>query len=326
MFGFTSLARPKRPSPTSKAPQLNAVVLRLFLTLTVAFFGFLGFPPASEAADRPPAPSRILIGLIPEMNVFQQMQRFQPLAQYIQKNTGIEVHLTILSRYGNIIQKFRSVGMDGAFFGSFTGAMAIEKLGVVPLVRPVNPDGESTYYGIIFARNDSGINTVADMKGKRFAFVERATTAGYIFPMAELRENGVFDLKAFFSETFFSGSHDATVLEVFNRQADVGAAKNTVYDRVLKNRPDIAQNLKVLFTSDRVPSNGLCLRPDIDPAIRDSLKRLLLEMDKDPEGRQVLEHYGALRFVETSVQDYEPVRVLARKAGISIKDYNYINE
>ena len=325
MFGFTSPSRSNPTDQTTKTRQAAATLLRLLLVLAVAF-GLQGSPPNSEAADGPPAPSRILIGLIPEMNVFQQMQRFQPLAQYIQKSTGIEVHLTILSRYGNIIQKFRSVGMDGAFFGSFTGAMAIEKLGVIPLVRPVNLDGESTYYGIIFARKDSGIDTVADMKGKRFAFVERATTAGYLFPMAVLRENNVFDLKSFFSETFFSGSHDATVLEIFNRQADIGAAKNTVFYRVLDSRPDIAQTLKVLFTSERVPSNGLCLRADIDPAIREKLKKILLDMDKDPEGREVLERYGALRFVETSVQDYQPVRDLAERAGISIKDYNYINE
>ncbi len=63
----------------------------------------------------------ILIGLIPEMNVFKQMKRFQPLADYITRQTGIKIHITILSRYGNIIERFTSEKMDGAFFGSFTG-------------------------------------------------------------------------------------------------------------------------------------------------------------------------------------------------------------
>jgi phosphonate transport system substrate-binding protein len=59
---------------------------------------------------------KILIGLIPEMNVFKQMERFRPLAQFLSKETGVTVKLTILSRYGNIIERFTNEKMDGAFF------------------------------------------------------------------------------------------------------------------------------------------------------------------------------------------------------------------
>jgi len=273
-----------------------------------------------------PQNSRVLIGLIPEMNVFKQMERFEPLAAYIKAKTGVEVYLTILSRYGNIIEKFRSAGMDGAFFGSFTGAMAIERLGVVPLVRPVNPDGESTYFGMIFARKDSGIRSIKDMKGKRFAFVDKATTAGYIFPLSVLRKNGIGDIDSYFSETYFTGSHDAAVLEVFNGQADVGAAKDTIFYRLIKERPEIGEMLEILYTSPRVPSNGLCLRSDISPQIRERLKQAFLSMDKEPEGTAALEKYGAIRFIETTAADYEPVKVFARGAGISLRSYDYVNE
>jgi phosphonate transport system substrate-binding protein len=161
-------------------------------------------PPAARAQQK-----EILIGLIPEMNVFKQRERFKPLADYLTKKTGVRVNLTILSRYGNIIERFTSEKMDGAFFGSFTGALAIQKLGVVPLARPMNLDGSTQYWGYLFVRKDSGIKTVSDMKGKKMAFVEKATTAGYIFPVAYLKEHGVNDLNKFFSDYFFAGSHDA---------------------------------------------------------------------------------------------------------------------
>ncbi len=269
---------------------------------------------------------QILIGLIPEMNVFKQMQRFKPLSEYLSKKTGVTVKLTILSRYGNIIDRFVTEKMDGAFFGSFTGALAIEKLGVEPLARPINLDDTSSYRGYLFVRKDSGITTVDAMKGKKMAFVERATTAGYIFPVAYLKEHGVSDFASFFKEYYFTGSHDAAVLAVLDKKADVGAAKHSVYDRVRGTDPRVDKELTILATSAWVPSNGLCVRKNLNPHLKKKLKEALLGIDKDPEGRTVLEKLGAKRFIETTVKDYEPVFDLAKKAGIDIKTYQYKNE
>jgi phosphonate transport system substrate-binding protein len=130
----------------------------------------------------PARAGEITIGLIPEQNVFRQMQRYTPLGHYVEQKTGIKVHFTLLSRYGNIIDRFREEKMDGAFWGSFTGGLAIKKLGIEPLARPVWKDGTSTYRGFIFVRRDSGIRNVSDMRGKVIAFVERATTAGWLLP------------------------------------------------------------------------------------------------------------------------------------------------
>ncbi|MEW6108022.1 MAG: phosphate/phosphite/phosphonate ABC transporter substrate-binding protein [Nitrospirota bacterium] len=273
-----------------------------------------------------PQQKEILIGLIPELNVFKQMERFKPLAEYLTKKTGVKVNITILSRYGNIIDRFVSEKMDGAFFGSFTGAMAIEKLGVVPLARPMNLDGSTQYWGYIFVRKDSRIRTVGDMKGKKMAFVEKATTAGYVFPIAYLKEHGVNDINRFFSEYFFAGSHDAAVYAVLDKKADIGAAKHSVYDRVRKVEPRVDKELIILSESAKVPSNGLCVRKGLDDGIKKKLKEALLNLDKTPEGRIVLEKFGGIKFIETTVTDYMPVFDIAKKAGIDIKEYVYKNE
>jgi phosphonate transport system substrate-binding protein len=84
-----------------------------------------------------------LIGLIPEQNIFKQIERYEPLASYLSKKIDMKVRLTVLSRYGNIIDNFTSAGMDGAFFGSFTYTLAHARLGVEVLARPVNLNGTS---------------------------------------------------------------------------------------------------------------------------------------------------------------------------------------
>ncbi|MCK5642158.1 MAG: phosphate/phosphite/phosphonate ABC transporter substrate-binding protein [Gammaproteobacteria bacterium] len=216
--------------------------------------------------------------------------------------------------------------MDGAFFGSFTGALAIQKLGVVPLARPVNLDNTSTYHGYILVRKDSGIKSIADMRGKRMAFVEKATSAGYIFPLALLRENNIVDINGFFGESFFTGSHDAAVIAVLDGKADVSAAKHSMYDRVKKDNPRVEKELTIIARSPSVPSNGLCVRKTLDPGLQKKLKEALLNLGQDPADEAVLANFGALRFIETTTEDYQPVFDMAQKAGIDIKKYNYRNE
>ena len=131
------------------------------------------------------------IGLIPEQNIFDQINRYNNIGNYINKKTNIKIEFKALTRYGEINTDFNELDLDGAFFGSFIYAIAHSQLGVVPIARPENLDGSSTYHGIIFVRKDSGINDIEDMKGKIFAFVDKATTAGYLLPLVYFKENGI---------------------------------------------------------------------------------------------------------------------------------------
>jgi phosphonate transport system substrate-binding protein len=284
----------------------------------------------SEKAPPPPAQAppgkTLLVGLIPEQNIFKQMERYEPLAEYLYRKTGTKINLKILPRYGNIIDNFKSSGLDGAFFGSFTYMLAHAKIGVEVLVRPVALDNTSTYYGLIFVRKDSGIRTVLDMKGKRFAFVDKATTAGYLLPLEYFHKNGVMDFKGFLKEGYFAGTHEDAIYDVLNRKAEIGAAKNTVFQRFAKNDPRILKELVVLERSPEVPENALALRKDIDPSLRSQLGDALLKMHLDPAGRKVLEQFGALRFVETTNQDYSVVRKYAEDIHLNLSTYDYKND
>ncbi len=297
--------------------------IRLGIIVLTLFCVFFSAPKTTLAQSDQ---SKITIGLIPEINIFKQKQRFILLGEYLSAETGVPVEFTVLSRYGNIIESFTERKMDGAFFGSFTGALAIQKLGVVPLARPVNLDNTSTYHGYLLVRKDSGIKSVSDMRGKRMAFVEKATTAGYIFPLALLRENSIMDIGGFFSESFFTGSHDSAVIAVFNRKADVGAAKHSIYDKVKRENPRVEQEMTIIARSPSVPSNGLCVRKTLDIGLQNKLKQALLNLGQDPAHETILAQLGALRFIETNIGDYQPVFDIVEKAGIDLEKYNYRNE
>ena len=281
--------------------------------------------PATNIQTAEARPS-ITIGLIPERNIFTQLDRYEPLADYLSKRIGAYIKLKVLTRYGNIVDNFVSAGLDGAFFGSFTYTLAHAKLGVEPIARPETVDGISTYYGLIMVRKDGGIKTAQDMKGKIFAFVDRATTAGYLLPLAYFKENGIDNYRTFLREMYFAGTHEAAIYDVLNKKADICAAKDTVFTRLAARDRRLTNELVLLARSPDVPENGLAVRKNFDGALKNELKKALLSMDKDPEGIDVLKKFGARKFIETTNDDYTSVYKYVKQIGLNLSTYNYRNE
>lgn len=303
-----------------------AAVLSVFIIVAALFVSACEKSRESAELPKKVRQQELLIGLIPEQNVFRQRERYLVLGRYLSSRLGITVNFTSLSRYGNIIERLTAEKMDGAFFGSFTYALAHSQLGVEAIARPVNLDGKSTYHGYLFVRKDSGIRTSADMKGKRFVFVERATMAGYLFPLAYFKENGIADPHSYVGETFFAGSHDAAIQAVLNKEADIGAAKNTIFDQLAAENPRIEREMVILAASGVVPQNCLAVRKDLDPELKSALKKVLFDMKNNEEGREALRRFGARDFIETSENDYEYLYTLSSQVGINLKKYRYNNE
>ena len=296
----------------------------IFLLVCLVLFGCTEEQPQNPS--KPPEKEIILkIGLIPEQNIFNQINRYNHIGNYLKKKTGITIEFKALARYGDIVTDFDELGLDGAFFGSFIYAIAHSKLGVIPVARPQNLDGYSTYHGILFVRKDSGINGIKDMKGKIFAFVDKATTAGYLLPLAYFKQNGIIDYNSYFKKTYFTGTHEGTIYDVLDKHSDIGAAKNTVYSRLLPTDPRLANELKIITRSPDVPENALAMRIGLDEKIRNKIRDTLIDMNNDPAGKEVLKEFGALKFIETTNDDYESVYGYASEIGLDLINYNYTN-
>jgi phosphonate transport system substrate-binding protein len=300
---------------------------RFFIVLIVCSMIGAG---AVGAAGEPQKQSRpekeLLIGLIPEQNIFKQVERYTPLAEYLSEKTGLKIRLKVLTRYGNIVDNFASLGLDGAFFGSFTYALAHRKIGVEVLARPEALDGSSTYHGLIFVRKDSGIKGIEEMKDKRFAFVDKATTAGFLLPLCYFHENGITDYRHYFKETYFTGTHEDAIYDVLNKKADVGAAKNTVFERLARTDSRIIRDLKILAKSPDVPENAFAARKGLAPSVKTAIRETLLNMQSDPGGQAVLRSFGARRFIPTTDKDYDPVFRYAKEIHLDLSQYDYLNE
>lgn len=313
----------KNLSPYCSCRQLLIPTLVLLICLTL---------PASAAAQSrsdtgaAELSQRLRIGLIPEQHLFAQKNRFQPLFDYLGTALGVSFDIQVLSRYGNLIDNFTELELDAAFFGSFTGAMAIKQLGMIPLARPHYTGGLSSYYGVIFVRKQSGIRQAADMRGKKMVFVDRATTAGYLLPLDYFQQNGIKDYTSWFSDYYFAGTHEDAILEVLKGHADVGAAKSTIFYRMAQANPQILEDLQILASSPHVPANTFGVRGDLPQELVLQLREQLLGMHLTPAGRAVLEGMGIQRFLQTDCEDFVPVFDYARHIGLDLSTYQYVND
>jgi phosphonate transport system substrate-binding protein len=284
---------------------------RIICRVIVLLLLLLAVPPLAFAQTR-----ELVIGIEPEHNIFTQMEEYGQLVKYITEKSGIPIRLTIMSRYGEVLQRFKAMHLDGAFLNSYTATLAIDELGMAPIASPVSLAGESVTRGIIFTRRDSNIRRIAEMRGKSIAFVDPATTEGYLFPLALLKKNGITDIKTFFSHHFFTGSHASAISAVLDGRADLGVAKELVYQRQVAKDPSIAAELVILEESPPTPETTLCLKQDLPADLKRKLIDIMLEMDQSREGMAVLKTLGLRGFTRADKADFNIVRQMAKEAGL----------
>jgi phosphonate transport system substrate-binding protein len=267
------------------------------------------------------ADDKLIIGILPEINLAKQMERFLPLCKYLGTKTGMEAGVKPMGNYGLIYEGIRDDKIGAGFFGSFTFGMTHARLGIEPIARPVNPDGTSTYSGLTFVRKDSNIKGPEDMKGKTIALVDKLTTAGYLAQVIYFKEHGIDIEKDV--KIFWTGSHDAAIKAVLNKQAEMGGAKNLVFNKMAKENPDILNSLVVLNESPSVPDNTFAVDKELDPKIKGALEKALIDMDKDDEGMKILKNFGATKFIDTKIEDFKNLFLMVKEAGFDMKAYTY---
>jgi len=261
--------------------------------------------------------------LVPEQNIFEQRRRYKYISDFLSRKMDMNVIVEIMANYGDITDAFLKGAADAGFFGSFSYLLTHAKADIEPIARPVWLDGSSTYRGYIFARKDSNINTVKDMHNKSLVLVDKATTAGYIFQLFYFNYYGIPKLEDYFSKVSFARSHDAAAWAVYTGEADIGGAKNHIFNRFKEESPDFREQMAVLAESPEVPSNGLAVRKDLNPAIKLRLKTLLLAMHETKEGQEALKSFGALKFIETTDEDYRALYNMVQQLGIDLLTYSY---
>ncbi|MDX1765123.1 MAG: phosphate/phosphite/phosphonate ABC transporter substrate-binding protein, partial [bacterium] len=268
-----------------------------------------------------PGHREIVAAFVPAVNIMEQETRYLPLFHYLSHKMGVHVRVKYAASYAEVVEDFASKKIDAAFLGSFAYALVNARTPLSVVGRPII-HGQSQYTGILFVRKDSGISHFEELRNKTFCFVDRATTAGFIFPLIYLKDHGVNRPEDFFGKIFFSGSHDASVLSVLNGDAHAGVAKDLVLIEAGKKDPRIALDLVMIASSPPVPTNGLCVRQHLDWDLKEDLQKVLLGLDRDSDAGDILKRLGATRFIPTTDEDYKNLYDMVHALNIDLKTFD----
>lgn len=299
--------------------RISVTVLSIsLLVLLISMLFWLSQEPNGKAAANNTAQSHdqadaspLRLGIIPERDIFEQRHRYRVLADYLSTELGRPVTLVTSSTYHGALNDMVEGRTDAAFMGSMVAALTLDQISARVLVKPETADGASTYRGVLFVRNSSPIQSLADLSGRSIAMV-RTTTAGHLFPIYTLSQQGLLSGDGAMVIRWV-GTHDQVVEEVDHGRIAVGAAKDLRVDAYEREHP--VSHFRRLATGEAVPNNALLVRRDLDEQLVEQLTQVLLDMDQHESGRQALKVFGAARFIPCQSDEYRVVYEMTEKLG-----------
>lgn len=280
-------------------------------------------PQQNENLDTPAEQRVLRMGFIPSENMAEIQRNAQPLVERLSAALGQEVQAFIANDYTGVVEAFRNDKLDLAFLSPASYVMAHREADVRVILRTQRGDNPF-YHSVIFTHRDSGVNSLADLKGKSFAFGDNLSTAGYIFPLKMLRQASL-NPDTDFDNIVFSGSHDATVFAVHNRKVAAGATyandpagEDAAWKHILTDEQ--VPEIRVLAVSEPIPADNLCVHPQLDEALLEKVRSFFLTLAEDEQGRELIHNlYHIDRFVPASDEDYAGVREAFGEAGIQMQ-------
>jgi phosphonate transport system substrate-binding protein len=252
---------------------------------------------------------------IPEEAATEQVRKFTPIASYLEKRLGMKVEFTPVSDYPAAVEALVGKKVDLVWFGGFTHVQAQIRSGG-KIVAIAQREEDTRFQSVFIAKTDSGIKTLADMKGRQVSFGSQSSTSGHLMPRSALLQAGI-DPDRDFKRIAYSGAHDATIASVVSGKVDAAALDITVWRKfVAENRVD-TKAVDVFFTTPPFFNYNWSVHADMPADLRNRVQKALLDLDPaTPEGKEILQLNRATRYIPASNDNYKSIEAAARSAGL----------
>jgi len=255
------------------------------------------------------------VGLIPSEDSRAMISNSQAMMDMLSKALGMPVQPFVAADYNGVIEALRSKRLDVAYLGPFSYVLGTTVADIEAFaVAETKKAGRSFYHSQVITHKDSGIKTVADLKGKTFAFVDPSSTSGHLFPKAGLMKAG-FNPDKDFGRVIFSGSHDSSAIAVQNRKVDAACIADRILDAAIAKGLAKREDLVEVWKSDPIPESPTVWRKDLPPDLKKRVQAAFLQVKDIPWSDQ-----GLLNgFHPTNDAAYNVIRDTAKVLNLDLR-------
>lgn len=257
---------------------------------------------AAVAADNAP----VNVGMVPDAGATQvSVTEKAPLKAYLEQKLGRPVNLIIPTSYNATVEALGNGSLDFAYLGGLTYIKAHARYSVVPLVQRSSDLQFRSYF---ITSSHSGIHSLADLKGKTFAFGDINSTSGHLMPYLEMRQAGIDPNNSL--KFRYTGSHPATAKAVESGAVDAGALDESVYTSMVAEGKLDPNKVRVFYMSKPFVDYVWVARKDVDPATQEKFAQAFTDL-KERQDDEVLKILRGKEFVRASNEEYTVLRLVA---------------
>lgn len=268
------------------------------------------------------------MGFAPSENADTVTTNGKILSDVLTRKTGINLKTYVAADYTALIEAMRGGNVPFAWLPPFALVLAEKRAGAKVLLKCVR-NGKAYFYAAIIVRSDKPYKKLADLRGKTIAWVDPASSSGYVVPRASLVNDGI-DPDTFFKKQVFAGGHDTVVLGVINGSVDAGAtftnektAETGGWTMLSTSRPEFKSKIRAVYVSQQVPNDTFATtdkfareHPDVVNKITEAIKNLHLSSD----GKKALyDLYRIDSMIPATSEEFEPLRKAASQIKVDVR-------
>jgi phosphonate transport system substrate-binding protein len=243
----------------------------------------------------PPGKPEFRIAIAPIVSPEKSLEMYEGFVQYIAKRLDRRAVSLYRRTYSETNDLVRYQRCDLAIVCTYPFLRGEREFGMQALVVP-QINGETTCQSFIIVPRSSPATSIFGLRGKRFASADIISTTGWLFPAMLLMDAGE-NPNRYFGEHLLTGSHDRSLQAVLDGFVDGAAVHGIAYQQLISENPSIAKRIKVIAKSPPFGIPPVVVHPQMDRALREEVLNLLLSMDKDAEGKQILTKLQIEKFV-----------------------------
>jgi phosphonate transport system substrate-binding protein len=263
------------------------------------------------AADKA-NPDKLRIALLPDENASTIIQNAQPLKKYLEEVLKKPVEIIVTTDYSSMIEAMRFGRIEVGYFGPFSYVLAKSKAKEIEPFGVGVEKGKPNYQSILIATADGPVKELADIRGKPFAFGDRASTSSHLAPRSLLAKQGLIGDADY--KVVHLGQHDAVARAVAAGQVPAGALSESIYRILVETKKIDAAKLRQLALSEPIPNYPLTVQGFLKPELKDAIKRAFLDL-KDPA---ILKLFRVEAIAAATDKDYDVLRDMAKVLKLDI--------